>query len=120
MPIPNENIKEEDIKIIHYNHMFKPWHFDDVLYEEYFWKYAKKTEFYKEILNIKENYTEKEKFRDQEQFKSLVRLCKKETSCVGNDRNSVGVNGIEQSEERIKILKKIEEFEKKRRFRHRC
>ena len=112
MPIPNENIKEEDIKIIHYNHMFKPWHFDDVLYEEYFWKYAKKTEFYKEILNIKENYTEKEKFRDQEQFKSLVRLCKKETSCAGNDRNLAGINGIEQSEERLKILKKIEEFEK--------
>ena len=117
MPIPNENIKEEDIKIIHYNHMFKPWHFDDVLYDEYFWKYAKKTEFYKEILSIKENYTDKERFRDQEQFKSLVRLCKKETSCVGDDRNlkNEGDN-MGKSEDRLKILKKIEEFEKNGNF----
>ena len=113
MPIPNENIKKEDIKIIHYNHMFKPWHFDDVLYENYFWKYAKKTEFYKEILNIKAGYTEKEKFRDQEQFKSLVRLCKKETACVGDDRYLLSKESeMEKSEDRLKILKKIEEFEK--------
>ena len=117
MPIPNENIKEEDIKIIHYNHMFKPWHFDDVLYNEYFWKYAKKTEFYKEILSIKENYTDKERFRDQEQFKSLVRLCKKETSCVGDDRYMINKDDtIGKSEERVKILKKIEEFEKNGNF----
>ena len=117
MPIPNENIKEEDIKIIHYNHMFKPWHFDDVLYKEYFWKYAKKTEFYKDILNIKENYTDKERFRDQEQFKSLVRLCKKETSCVGDDRYLINKDeNIGKSEDRVKILKKIEEFEKNGNF----
>ena len=117
MPIPNENIKEEDIRIIHYNHMFKPWHFDDVLYKEYFWKYAKKTEFYKDILNIKENYTDKERFRDQEQFKSLVRLCKKETSCVGDDRYLINKDeNIGKSEDRVKILKKIEEFEKNGNF----
>ena len=117
MPIPNENIKEEDIKIIHYNHMFKPWHFDDVLYNEYFWKYAKKTELYKEILSIKENYTDKERFRDQEQFKSLVRLCKKETSCVGDDRYMINKDDtVGKSEERVKILKKIEEFEKNGNF----
>ena len=117
MPIPNENIKEEDIKIIHYNHMFKPWHFDDVLYSKYFWKYAKKTEFYQDIVNIKENYTDKERFRDQEQFKSLVRLCKKETSCVGDDRHLMNKeDNIGKSEDRVKILKKIEEFEKNGNF----
>ena len=117
MPIPDDNIKKEDIKIIHYNHMFKPWHFDDVLYNEFFWKYAKKTEFYKDILNIKENYTDQERFRDQEQFKSLVKLCKKETACVGDDRNtSKNENNIEKSEDRIKVLKKIEEFEKEGNF----
>ena len=112
MPIPTQTIKDEDIKIIHYNHMFKPWHFDDVLYSEYFWKYAKKTDFYKDIVNIKAGYTEKEKFRDQEQFKSLVKLCKKETACVGDDRYLIGGSVIEQSEDRLKVLKKIEEFEK--------
>ena len=117
MPIPSETIKEEDIKLIHYNHMFKPWHFDDVLYEEYFWKYAKMTEFYDEILNIKEEYTEQQKFIDQKQFENLVKLCKKETSCVGDDRRFLNIGAdMGKSEERLKILEKIEEFERNGTF----
>ena len=119
MPIPPE-LSKEKTKIIHYNHMFKPWHFDDVLYQEYFWEYAKKTEFYNDILTIKENYTEQEKFRDQGQFTELVKLAKKETSCVGDDRiykenESEETNEVDEtgkSEERLKVLKKIEELEK--------
>ncbi len=52
MPLVNETTKREDIKLIHYNFAYKPWHFEDVLYKEYFWKYAKKTEFYDEIIKI--------------------------------------------------------------------
>ena len=116
MPIPDPNVKEEDLKIIHYNLIYKPWHFDDVLYNKYFWDYAKKTEFYKDILSIKQNYTEEEKFRDIEQYKNLQKLAKKETACVGDDRRFSGNNIIEQSEDRKKILKKIEEFEKEGNF----
>ena len=116
MPIPDPNEKEEDLKIIHYNLIYKPWHFDDVLYNKYFWDYAKKTEFYKDILSIKQNYTEEEKFRDMEQYKNLQKLAKKETACVGDDRRFSGNNIIEQSEDRKKILKKIEEFEKEGNF----
>ena len=116
MPIPDPNVKEEDLKIIHYNLIYKPWHFDDVLYNKYFWDYAKKTEFYKDILSIKQNYTEEEKFRDMEQYKNLQKLAKKETACVGDDRRFSGNNIIEQSEDRKKILKKIEEFEKEGNF----
>ena len=117
MPIPSEAIKAEDIKLIHYNHMFKPWHFDDVLYQEYFWKYAKMTEYYDEILNIKEEYTEQQKFIDQKQFENLVKLCKKETSCVGDDRRFLNIGAdMGKSEERLKILEKIEEFERNGTF----
>ena len=116
MPIPDPNVKEEDLKIIHYNLIYKPWYFDDVLYNKYFWDYAKKTEFYKDILSIKQNYTEEEKFRDMEQYKNLQKLAKKETACVGDDRRFSGNNIIEQSEDRKKILKKIEEFEKEGNF----
>ena len=116
MPIATGKIKEEDIKIIHYNHMFKPWHFDDVLYQEYFWKYAKQTDFYDEIVSIKENYTEQARYRDQEQFRNLIRLAKKESSCVGNDKESIEGREemqCEKSEDRLRVLEKIEEFEKK-------
>ena len=113
MPIPDASVNDEDLKIIHYNLIYKPWHFDDVLYSKHFWDYAKKTEYYNAIQTIKQNYTEEQKFRDMEQYKNLQKLAKKETACVGDDRRFLTeVNMIEQSEDRKKILKKIEEFEK--------
>ena len=116
MPIPDSSVKDEDLKIIHYNLIYKPWHFDDVLYSKYFWDYAKITEFYKDILTIKQNYSEEERFKDMEQYKNLQKLAKKETACVGDDRRFNVNTVIEQSEERKKILKKIEEFEKEGNF----
>ena len=116
MPIPDSSVKDEDLKIIHYNLIYKPWHFDDVLYSKYFCDYANKTEFYKDILTIKQNYSEEERFRDMEQYKNLQKLAKKETACVGDDRRFNVNTVIEQSEERKKILKKIEEFEKEGNF----
>lgn len=121
MPIPSDEIKESDIKIIHYNLIYKPCHFDNVLYQEYFWNYAKKTEFYDALMEMKQNYTEEERFRDMEQYKSLQRLAKKENSCVGDDRKVVKSevepeNKIEKSEERIKVLQKIEQLEKEGTF----
>ena len=87
MPYVNNETKEEDIKLIHYNFAYKPWHFEDIVYSEYFWKYAKETEFYEEILEIRNSYTEEEKFKDREAEKSLVELAIKENSCVGDYRN---------------------------------
>ena len=117
MPIPTDEIKEKDIKIIHYNLIYKPCHFDNVLYQEYFWNYAKKTEFNDDLINMKQSYTDQEKFRDMEQYKNLQKLAKMETSCVGEDRRFYqGRNEIEKSEERLKILKKIEEYEKNGTF----
>lgn len=86
MPYVNEETKPEDIKIVHYNFAYKPWHFEDVAYDEYFWKYAEKTEFYDEILKIRESYTEEQKFKDREAEKILVELATKENVCVGDDR----------------------------------
>lgn len=88
MPAPGRNKKNEELKLIHYNLTYKPWHLDNVSYKEYFWDYAKKTEFFEEIQKIKESYTEEEKNADAEVEKCLVELAKKEADCVGDDRNS--------------------------------
>jgi len=56
------------------------------LYQEYFWKYAKKTEFYKEILNIKANFSEEDKQKYREGDKKLRALAQMECDCVGDDR----------------------------------
>lgn len=37
-------------KIIHYAGKYKPWKHPHLIYSEYFWKYARKTPYYEEIL----------------------------------------------------------------------
>lgn len=121
MPYVNNETKPEDIKLIHYNFAYKPWHFEDVTYNEYFWEYAKKTEFYEQILKVRESYTEEQKFKDREAEKGLAELAMKENGCVGDDRryrNAIKqVEEIKQkSKDRLEILEKIETLEKEGKF----
>lgn len=120
MPYVNDETKPEDIKLIHYNFAYKPWHFEDIAYNEYFWKYAKKTEFYDEIVKIKDSYTEEQKFQDREAEKALAELAIKENTCVGDDRKYREISNVEgiigKAKDRIEILEKIEQLEKEGRF----
>ena len=75
-----------ELKLIHYNLGCKPWYFDNVLYQEYFWKYAKETEFYDEIKEMGKDYTEADKEKDDANSSKLIELAKKEADCVGDDR----------------------------------
>ena len=113
MPIPTDEIEEKDINLIHYNLTYKPWHFENVLYENFFWNYAKKTEYYDEIQELKNKYTDEERFRDLEQYENLKKLAKKETECVGDDRIYFQRQiDHEKYEQRLKVLRRIEELEK--------
>lgn len=119
MPVINRKINKEDIKIIHYNFAYKPWRFEDVQYKEYFWEYARKTEFLDEIQKIKDSYTEEERFQDREAEKALRELAQKENSCVGDDRILRKVNNNfnnEKTKERMQIIEKIEDLEKQGKF----
>lgn len=55
---------EDELKIIHYNMYFKPWLYDNVPYENYFWKYAEKSPYYNELSAEKSNFGESEKRLD--------------------------------------------------------
>ena len=84
--MPIMGIQDKQPKIIHYNLGAKPWYFDDVPYQEYFWNAAEKTEFYNEIRNYKNEYTEEDKQRDDANSAKLIELAQKEADCVGDDR----------------------------------
>lgn len=43
----------KDPGIVHYNLYFKPWHYDDIDYEVYFWRYAAHSPFLKAINKVK-------------------------------------------------------------------
>ncbi len=86
MPIEDPKIRPEDVKLVHYNLAFKPWHFEDILYKEFFWMYAQATEYFDRIQEIRENYTEEDRFRDAQAHDKLKKLAKRESDCVGDDR----------------------------------
>ena len=99
------NLEEKDIKIIHYNFAYKPWHFENVPLSEYFWKYAEQTEFLDEVKKIKEAYTEEQRFKDREAEKNLEILALKECSCVGDDRYLRKNNEVKEVENNKKTKK---------------
>ena len=88
MPAANPEIRSKNPKLIHYNLSFKPWHLDNVPYEEYFWDFAWQTEFYDEIRYIKDHYTESQRQEDIQTGIRLVSLAAKEADCVGDDRKN--------------------------------
>ena len=77
------------LKIIHYKINWKPWHYDDVLYEEYFWMYAQQTFLYDNILKIKASYSDDLKQRDQAQFVELAKMAEDDAKDPDNYHNTM-------------------------------
>ena len=75
MPNPNNKEVEKPV-IIHYNLFLKPWQYENVQYYDYFWKYAKFTPYYDEILEIKNNYTDEDRKKDSEWMDLMVSRAK--------------------------------------------
>lgn len=72
--MPNPNNKEvENPVIIHYNLFLKPWQYMNVQYKDYFWKYARLTPFYDEILEVKNAYTDEERLQDSKWMALMVK-----------------------------------------------
>lgn len=73
-----------DPKLIHYNLTRKPWHHRDVLFQDVFWDYAKRTEFYGHILENLKNYSAADVKADAECEQGLIDLCFKELAREDN------------------------------------
>lgn len=77
--MPNEATSEiSNPGIIHYNLFFKPWHFTGIQYENYFWENAKETNFYAELKNELDQYTDKERQQDRQKLNHMLQ--KEETT----------------------------------------
>ena len=71
-------------KLIHYNLSKKPWHYTDVPYQDHFWKYAKQSAFYKEILHHLNSFTKDKAEKDMQAGKALLQLAKTEAESEQN------------------------------------
>ncbi len=81
-PVGGERPLLNDPKLIHYNLFWKPWFYDDIPYEDYFWKYAEDSPFYKQILECKAQYTDEQKQTDQDTIKVM---CSKALALTKSD-----------------------------------
>lgn len=102
---------EEDIKIIHYIMVAKPWHYNDCRLKEYFWKYAKKTCIYNQIKAELDGYSDVQKARDFESCQRLAEIAEKES--LREDRY---FNIKHKKTQKDRLLEKIRLFENKGLF----
>ncbi len=105
-------VSQNEIKILHYIMVSKPWHYDDCRLKEYFWKYAEKTSFYNEIVDELTNYTDEQKNKDKEGCDNLVMLAKKEALRLDTYKNLTS----SKNPYRIKVLEKIRKYELEEKF----
>lgn len=85
----NPDFDDKNLKLIHYKINWKPWHYENVLYEEYFWNFAKQTDFYEEILAMRNAYGQDLKDRDQKQYENLVQMAITDSNDPNNYCNTV-------------------------------
>ena len=99
-------VKEDDMKIIHYIMVSKPWHYHDCKFKKYFWQYAENTSVYKNILLEFNSYTDEQRSRDIASCDNLIKIAREET--LREDRY---IKLIGKNLDRIKILEKIRQYE---------
>lgn len=72
-PLKNPNFDDKDLKLIHFKLYYKPWLYKEVQYDEYFWKYAKLTNYIDDILYLRDNYNEDNIVKDLFAYKRLMK-----------------------------------------------
>ncbi len=98
MPFKNGCLDTSKLNLVHYNLCAKPWHADNILFEELFWENAKKSSYYQDIVNIKANYTDEMRKRDDEGGARLLRLAAEEAKDANNYYNLFVKNADSEDE----------------------
>ena len=105
---------DENINVIHYILVSKPWHYKDCRYEDMFWYYAKKTTAYDEILLERNSYTDEQKANDAAGAEGLVKKAEDELAREDNYYN-VFIKK-ELAPDRVAVEDKIAQYEREGRF----
>ena len=73
MPL-GKKLEDKDIHILHYNLFLKPWKYKNLMYEDYFWKYAKNSKYYNYFLDTLASYTDTQREEDQQKMRALLNV----------------------------------------------
>ena len=107
-------VQDKDVNAVHYIMWGKPWKCDSK-FSILFWQYAKLTSYYDEIMEVRGKVTDKDIEKDKASFNSFVKFAKeeikrKDTFVAMKDK--LGIKSVD----RLKILRKIDEYEREGRF----
>ncbi len=97
-------------ELVHYKINWKPWHYQGVRYEEYFWDYAAKTPFLDRLLAERNGYGEDLKARDKTQYENLVKQALTDTAEAVEA--PIGDPTPLHTRERLAVLERISEYER--------
>lgn len=70
---PTPRPLEGELNLVHYALYKKPWQYDDVMYGEYFWEYAKESPFYEEILCMKASFGDERRAEKEAMTSEILR-----------------------------------------------
>lgn len=90
----NEAFDDKDLKIIHWKINWRPWKYKDILYEEYFWKYAKMTDFYDKLIQMRDSRTDEDKKKDEILMENLSKMAQEDADDPNNYYRTGGKKGL--------------------------
>ncbi|MFC6170566.1 glycosyltransferase family 8 protein [Loigolactobacillus jiayinensis] len=64
-------------QLVHYNLFAKPWHYDDVANQQYFWHYARMTPYYDQIVATKQRHNVHDTQQDDAKLQQLLSMAQK-------------------------------------------
>lgn len=115
----NPDFSDRKLNLIHWKINWRPWKYKDVLYEETFWKYAKMTDFYDKLIEMRDSRTDEQKKQDDVMFENLKKMAEDESNDPNNFARTIGKEKVSK-----KFWKSVLKFIKFRKlinlklFRH--
>ena len=104
----------KDAYILHYIMVNKPWHYENVIGADVFWSYAKSNSVYDMIKAELDAYTDEQREKDKKSAEHLYQMAIEETN--REDNYQAQLNAKKRSSYRVKLLEKIEQYEREGRF----
>ena len=90
----NNDFNDFDLNLIHWKINWRPWKYKDVLYEEHFWKYAKMTDFYDDLIKMRDGRSDELKKQDTAMFENLLKMAQEDIDDPNNYLNTIGKTGM--------------------------
>jgi lipopolysaccharide biosynthesis glycosyltransferase len=86
----NNDFNDSDLNLIHWKINWRPWKYKDVLYEEHFWKYAKMTDFYDDLIKMRDGRSDELKMQDTAMFENLQKMAQEDIDDPNNYLKTIG------------------------------